>query len=181
MQRRGLSAERGHRRNAEVVATAASASSLAYESRLRRPEWRRCVLTWPMSLEMSRLSSPKRSRMCATRGRFVRRSQVRHRALRRLSWVKMIEPLVRVGDDHLAKADGITSAVDRRLIQREITDGTNSQVRGELRARTGRIRAPGLPAECEGFRPRRGATAPETSVARRGRRLPSNRSRPWIT
>jgi hypothetical protein len=36
MQRRGLSAERGHRRNPEVVATAASASSLAYESRLRR-------------------------------------------------------------------------------------------------------------------------------------------------
>jgi hypothetical protein len=40
-------------------ATAASARSLACESRLRRPERRRCVLTLPTSLEMSRLSSNK--------------------------------------------------------------------------------------------------------------------------
>src|SRR2546426_7418419 len=45
MRRHGLSAESGRRRNATLVATAASASSLAYESRLRRPERRRCVLT----------------------------------------------------------------------------------------------------------------------------------------
>src|SRR2546421_623641 len=77
--------------------------------------------------------------MCATRGCFVRPSQVRHRALRRLSWVTMVEPVVRVGDDHLAKGDGITSAFDQRPIQREITAGTDSQVRGELRARTGGI------------------------------------------
>ena len=68
----GLSAESGHRRNAAIVATAASASSLADESRLRRPERRRCVLTLPTSLEIRQLSPPKRSRICerrAPRGR----------------------------------------------------------------------------------------------------------------
>jgi transposase len=54
------------------AAAHASASSLAYESRLRRPEWRRCVLTVPTSLEMSRLSSAKRSRICARRARLCR-------------------------------------------------------------------------------------------------------------
>jgi hypothetical protein len=42
---RRLSAGSGRRRNAAIVATAASASFLACESRLRRPERRGCVLT----------------------------------------------------------------------------------------------------------------------------------------
>ena len=39
--------------NQTIVPTAASAGALAYESRLRRPERRRCVLTPPTSLEMT--------------------------------------------------------------------------------------------------------------------------------
>ena len=50
---RGLSAESGDRRNATFVATAASASSLGFQIRLRRPELSWCVLTLPTSLEMS--------------------------------------------------------------------------------------------------------------------------------
>ncbi len=46
-------------------ATAASADSVADESRLRRPARRTCVLTWPTSLELSRPSSEKRARICA--------------------------------------------------------------------------------------------------------------------
>ena len=64
--------------------------------------------------------------MCATRCRFVRPFQMRHRARRRLGWVKMVEAFVGVGDDHLAKGDSIPSAVERRPIQREITGGTDS-------------------------------------------------------
>jgi hypothetical protein len=50
-------------KNCGDEATAASADSLAYESRLQRAAQRRCVLTLPMSLEMSQLSSKIRSRM----------------------------------------------------------------------------------------------------------------------
>ena len=41
-------------------ATAASAGSLAYESRLRRPERRTCILTPPTSLEMTHYHSGHR-------------------------------------------------------------------------------------------------------------------------
>jgi hypothetical protein len=50
-----------------IIATAASASSLAYESRLQRPERRMCVLTSQTSFEIRQLSSPRKLEICASR------------------------------------------------------------------------------------------------------------------